>query len=184
MPMQKSLHLDQFDKILSHTSAELATLRSSRASAQLLDGVMVEAYGAHMNIQEVASVTAPDAQLLVVKPWDKGLLQAVAKAIQNAQLNLNPIVDGEIIRIVVPALTTERRQEMVKILKVKVEECRVTLRNKRAEIKKDIEAQEGEQGVSEDDIKAEIAELDQVVKDYMGKLDELADKKEQDLLSL
>jgi ribosome recycling factor len=184
MPIQKSLYLEQFEKVLGHTNAEIATLRSSRASAQLLDGVVVEAYGARMNIQEVASVSAPDAQLLVVKPWDKSLLQAIEKAIQNAQLNLNPIVDGEIIRIVVPALTTERRQEMVKLLKVKVEECRVMLRNKRAEIKKDIEAQEGEQGVSEDDIKAEVAELDQVVKDYMAKLDEMAHKKEQDLLSL
>lgn len=184
MPIYKNSYQDQFVKIMDHAQTELATLRSSRASAQLLDGVQVEAYGARMSIQEVASVSAPDAQLLVVKPWDKSLLQAIEKAIQNAQLNLNPIVDGDIIRIVVPALTAERRREMVKILKTKIEDVRVMLRNKRGEIKKDIEDQEGEQGVSEDDIKAEVAELDGVLKDHMGQLDALAQKKEQDLLSL
>jgi len=182
--MNKQTYSIRFIKIIQHTEHEFATLRSGRASVQLLDGVAVEAYGTRMGLQEVASVSAPDAQMLVVKPWDKGLLQAIEKAIQVAQLNVNPIIDGEIIRIAVPAPTQERRQEMVKTLKSKTEECRVMMRGIRADVKKDIESQEGEQGVSEDDIKADVAELDQVLKDYGKQLDDLSFKKEQELLSI
>lgn len=184
MPIHKSSYLDKFEKTLSHAQAGFATLRTGRASAQLLDSVVVEAYGSRMAVHEVASVSTPDTQLLVVKPWDKSLLGAIEKAIQVAGLNLNPIVDGDIIRIPVPALTKERRQEMVKTLHQKEEEAKVMLRSVRSDLHKDINRQAGQAGISEDDIKNEVTELDSVVKDYTAKLEEMTKQKEQELLSI
>lgn len=184
MPIYKSSYLDKFDKALDYASESFSSLRTGKASSQLLDGVTVEAYGARMSLHEVASISAPDTQLLVVKPWDKSLLSSIEKAVQVAQLNLNPIVDGDIIRIVVPALTQERRQEMVKSLHQKEEEVKVNLRNIRSDLRRDIDKQEGMANVSEDDIKAEVTELDETVKEYITKLEALVKQKEQELLSI
>lgn len=184
MPIHKASYLEKFEKTLTHAQDGFATLRTGRASAQLLDSVFVEAYGSKMALHEVASISAPDTQLLVVKPWDKNLFPAIEKAIQQAQLNLNPIIDGDIIRIAVPSLTQERRQEMVKILSQKEEEAKVMFRSVRAEIRKDIEKQEGEAGISEDDIKSEVAELDETVKEYITSLEEISKQKEKDLLNI
>jgi len=184
MSIHKASYLNKFDKALEYAAASFASLRTGRASAQLLDGVMVEAYGSKMAIHEVASVSAPDTQLLVVKPWDKSLLGAIEKAIQLAQLNLNPIVDGDIIRLVVPPLTKERRQEMVKSLHQKEEEVKVNLRNIRSDLRRDIDKQEGMANISEDDIKAEVAELDETVKEYTADLEKMVKQKEQELLSI
>jgi ribosome recycling factor len=184
MPIHKNSYLEKFEKALIFTQNDYATLRTGRASAQLLDGVLVEAYGSRMAINEVASISAPDTQLLIVKPWDKNLLPNLEKSIQLAQLNLNPIIDGDLIRIAVPSLTEERRREMVKVLHQKEEESKIMLRSIRAEIRKEIEKQSGLAGVSEDDIKSEVEELDQLVKEYMTKLENLTKSKEQELLSL
>lgn len=184
MPIQKSDYTAKFDHALTQAQESFASLRTGRASAQLLDGVTVEAYGSRMAIHEVASVSAPDTQLLVIKPWDKSLLAAIEKGVQLAQLNLNPIIDGEIVRIVVPPLTQEMRQAMVKTLHQKAEEIKVIFRTVRSDVKRDIDKQAGESGVSEDDIKAEAAELDEVVKDYATQLEAMVKLKEKDLLQL
>lgn len=184
MSINKNSYLEKFEKVLNHAQNDFATLRTGRATAQLLDGVLVEAYGTKMALNEVASISTPDTQLLVVKPWDKSLLQEIEKGIQLAQLNLNPIIDGDIIRIAVPTLTQERRQEMVKSLHQKEEAARIILRNVRSEVRKEIEKQEGSSGVSEDDIKAETEELDETVKEYINKLETLVKQKEQELLNI
>ncbi len=184
MAIHKSSYLEKFKKTLAHAQNDFATLRTGRASAQLLDGVFVDAYGSKMAIHEVASISTPDTQLLVIKPWDKNLLAEIEKAVQLAQLNLNPIIDGDLIRIAVPTLTQERRLEMVKLLHQKEEAAKVMLRSVRSDVRRDVEKQEGEVGVSEDDIKSEVEELDTVVKEYISKLEEMAKKKEQELLSI
>lgn len=184
MSINKDSYIEKFEKTLVYAQNDFATLRTGRASAQLLDGVSLEAYGTKMALNEVASISAPDTQLLVIKPWDKSLLSEIEKAIQLAQLNLNPIVDGDIIRIAVPTLTQERRLEMVKSLHQKEEEIKIMLRNIRSEIRKEIEKQEGLAGISEDDIKAEIAELDETVKNFVTKLEDLVEQKEKELLSI
>lgn len=184
MSINKSDYAHRFEQTLNHLQQEFAGLRTGRASVQILDAVRVEAYGSFMSLTEVANVSAPDSQLIVVKPWDKSLLGAIEKGIQIAQLNLNPIVDKELVRIPVPPLTAERRQEMVKILHQKAEEGRVMLRQVRADVRKDIEKQDGAAGVSEDDIEAEFKELDEVVKDNMTKVDDMVKAKEKELLSI
>jgi ribosome recycling factor len=184
MLIHKSAYLEKFEKILDHAHDEFSILRTGRANVQLLDGVFIEAYGTKMSLREVAAVSAPDAQLLVIKPWDKSLMANIEKGIQLAQLNLNPVVDGDIIRIAVPSLTKERREEMVKIRHQKEEELRISMRNARADVRRGIEKQEGEAGVSEDDLESETTELDEVVKEYVGKLEEVSKKKEQELLNI
>ncbi|MCA9372649.1 ribosome recycling factor [Candidatus Woesebacteria bacterium] len=182
--MSDALHSFQqlSQKAFEHVQQEVRTLRTGRASADILDPVRVEAYGSSMRLVEVASVTAPDATLLVVSPWDKSLVGAVEKAIASAGLNLNPVVEGQIIRIAVPPLTQERRQEMVKLLHQKVEAGRATLRTIRTDTKQEIENQKGAAGVSEDDIESELSQLDEAVKTSLARLEELQTQKETELL--
>ncbi|MCC6711496.1 MAG: ribosome recycling factor [Candidatus Pacebacteria bacterium] len=182
--IQKQDYLDQFKKALLHTEKEVATLRTGRASVQMLDDVRVEAYGSMMRLNEVASVSAPDPTLLVIAPWDKGVVAAIEKGVLAANLNLSPVVDGDKVKVPVPPLTQERRQEMVKILHQKVESGRVMIRSVRSDVKDMIEDQEGKAGVSEDDIKLGLKELDEVSKEYIEKIDQLAKDKEKELLSL
>lgn len=182
--IQKNDYLDQFTKTLNHTEKEVATLRTGRASAQMLDDVVVEAYGSAMKIHEVGSINTPDPTLIVVTPWDKNLVADIEKGILAANLNLRPVVDGDAVKVPVPPLTQERRQEMVKILHQKVESGRVMVRSVRTDVKQMIEDQKGEAGISEDDIKISLKELDEVSKEYIGKIDQLAKDKEAELLSL
>lgn len=175
---------DKFQKTVEYVQDDLRSLRTGKATPQLLDTVRVEAYGAQMSLNEVSQVTAPDPTLLVVTPWDKNILESVEKAIASAQLNLNPVVDGDIIRIAVPPLTEERRMEMVKILHQKVEAGKKMLRNVRIDAKKDIEKLKGSDGVSEDDIAADLDELETIFKSYLEQLDEIVTKKEQELTTI
>lgn len=180
--------LSDFDsrvqKIVDHIIQDISSLRTGRAHSALLDPVTVEAYGTKMKINELAAVSVPDPTMLVVSPWDKSLLESIAKGIQISGLNLNPIVDGDIIRISIPALTAERRQEMVKLLSQKIEAGKVMVRNLRGDVRKEIESQKGQDGVSEDNIKAWQEELDKKVKDTEQKIDELKKKKETELMTI
>jgi len=162
----------------------MSTLRTGRASAQMLDSVSVEVYGTYMKIHELANVSVPDPSLMVIAPWDKSVLGPLEKAITSAGLNLQPVVDGDIIRIAVPSLTEERRKEMVKLLYQKAENGRVLLRNVRGEIKKEIEKQEDTAGVSEDAIKQDLLELDKKVKHFMDSLDTMTAEKEKELMKI
>lgn len=170
--------------IITHVESELKKIRTGRANSSILDDVMVEAYGSFMKLIEVASVSAPDATLLVVSPWDKSIIGAVQKGINAGGLQVNPIIDGDIIRISIPPLTEEKRKEYVKQVHVKVEDGKVMLRTLRNEVKQDIESQKGDDGVSEDDISAEIELLDKAMQTANTTLDSIAEKKETELLTL
>lgn len=175
---------DRFTKALDHIAADIATLKTGRASVQMLDGVMVEAYGSYMKLVELASISAPDASLLIVSPWDKSILGAIEKAIATSELNLNPVVDKDIIRIAISPLTEEKRKEMVKRLHQKIESGKVLIRNVRTDIKKDIEDQEAAGGVSEDDVKQDLETLEKTVHTYVTRLEDMGTQKEKELLTL
>lgn len=170
--------------ILEHTNKDISSLRTGKATPQLLDSVVVEAYGGRMKLVELANISAPDSTLLTISPWDKSLLGAIEKGIVIASLNLQPVVDKDMIRISVPPLTEERRREMVKILSQKIEASRVLLRTLRTDVKKDIERQKGQPGVSEDDIKSEVEQLDSKLKAALDKLEQLFTAKEAELMKL
>lgn len=174
----------RLDKAIDHVTRDIATLRTGKATVQILDPIMVEVYGTRMRITEVATIQAPDANLLVISPWDKSILTNIERAIAASDLNLNPVVDGHIIRISIQPLTEEKRIEMVKVLHKKIENGRVMLRSLRTDAKKELEAQKGAQDISEDDIKADLQELEELLKEFMGKLNTLSESKEKDLLTI
>jgi ribosome recycling factor len=174
----------KLNQIIEHLQQDISFLRTSKASTKMLDPIKVHAYGTVMAINELANVSTPDNNLIVIDPWDKNLLEDIEKAIQKSSLNLNPVVDKEIIRIVIPSLTEEKRMELVKQLQQKVESTRAMMRSARTEAKGEIEDLEGEAGVSEDDIHRDLEELDKIMGQFEKQMEDIQEQKKQDLLSL
>jgi ribosome recycling factor len=163
---------------------DLSTVRTGRAKPSLVEDVKVEAYGTIMTIKELATISAPDTTLLVISPWDRSLVAAIAAGINKAGLNIQPVVDGESVKIAIPALNEERRLELVKLVHQKIESGKVLVRQIRTEVKAEIEAQEGESGVSEDNIKTWLAEMQKQIDAMVLALEELGKEKEKELMTL
>ena len=174
----------RLDQTVEVVKKDLSSVRTGRAKPSLVEDVKVEAYGTVMTIKELATISAPDTTLIVIAPWDKGLVAAIASGIQKSGLNIQPIVDGDTIKISLPAPTEERRLELVKLVHSKLESARVMIRSVRGEIKEEIEAQEGEAGISEDSIKSWLESMQKTVDQYMAKIDELGKEKEKELMTL
>lgn len=175
----------RMDQAVAHFEEEIKKLRTGRAHASMLDSVQVEVYGAKMPIAHVATISAPESQLLQVTPFDPGNLQAIAAAIRDDQtLGFNPSDDGRVVRVPVPALTTERRQQIVKQLGEKVEDARVTLRNVRHDALNDAKRAEKDKQISQDDVKRIEKAMDDAVAKAQVRLDELAKAKETDILTV
>jgi ribosome recycling factor len=171
-------------KSLEFLETELSQIRTGRASPSLIEGVVVEAYGAKMTIREVASITNMDAQTLLVAPWDRSLLDAVAKAIREGDLHLNPVVGGDSLKVPLPPLTEERRKEFVKVVSLKLEECKNALRNTRQEAMKDIEKLFSDKKIGEDEKFSLKEEVEEVIKDFTSQAELLTDSKKQDLMTI
>lgn len=163
---------------------DLSSVRTGRAKPSLVEDVKVEAYGTLMTIKELATITVPDPSLIVIAPWDRSLVGAISTGIQKAGLNIQPIVDGDQIKIAIPALTQERREELVKLVHQKIESGRVMGRNIRGEVKNEIEKEKGESGISEDNIKAWLEAMQKQVDSYMSDMDTHAKDKEKELMTL
>jgi len=174
----------QMEDVLSLSGDDINSVRVGRAKPALVEKVKVSAYGSRMEVRELGSISAPDPQSLVVKPWDKTVLEAVQKAIFEASLGLNPVVDGDLIRINIPPLTTEQREELSKLIDQKAESARVMVRQVRTSGKDKIESQKGEAGVSEDDIHNTLKELQELTDDYIAKLNELAEDRKKEVTTL
>lgn len=175
---------NRLDATIEVVKKDLSTVRTGRAKPSLVEDVKVEAYGTMMTIKELATISAPDTTLIVIAPWDKGLVAAISSGIQKSGLNIQPIVDGDTVKISIPALTQERRLELVKLVHTKLESAKVMIRGVRTEIKEEIEAQKGEAGVSEDNIKAWLESMQKTVDSFMVKVDELGKEKEKELMTL
>lgn len=175
----------KMDGALEHFSEELKKVRTGRAHPDMLASVMVEAYGSKMPLNQVANVTAPEPQQLLVTPFDPGNIAAISAAIRDAQsLGFNPSDDGRVVRVPIPALTEDRRREMVKMLGDKVEECRIALRNVRQDGIKDAKRRKEAKELSEDDVKAVEKEFDKLMGHYQAKIDELFKAKEAEVLTI
>jgi ribosome recycling factor len=171
-------------KVVDFVRSDLASISTGRARPALIEDVRVEAYpGSTLTIKELGSISTPDVQTILIQIWDQSVIEAVVKAIQAANLGLNPVVDQNMVRLIVPSLTTERRDELVKAVKQKVESGRTMLRQIRIELKKQIDDTKNKAGVSEDDIRNQIDELQELVDKYNGQLDELEQNKETELKS-
>lgn len=175
---------ERFEKNLEYFKEELSKLRTGRASAGLVEGLMVDYYGSKSPLKQVASVTVPEARTIVISPWDKDNLVSIEKAIRESQLNLNPMNDGQVVRINIPALTEERRKDLVKLLNQKAEESRVAVRKSREEIWEEIQNLEKSGKIGEDDKFAGKEKLQKVVDEYNDKIEELRKKKEEEIMTV
>lgn len=163
---------------------EFNSVRTGKATPALLDTVRVDAYGSRMPINQVATVNVPEPRMLLVQPWDKGLLGEIEKAIQSAQLGLNPANDGNVIRVPIPQLNEERRRDMVRLLHKLAEEGRVSVRHARQEANKDIKQREGDHEISEDQARRELDAIQKLTDDYVAKIDELLRSKEEEVMEV
>ena len=173
--MQKSL--DSLDR-------ELSTVRTGRAVPSLVDRIQVDYYGAPTPLQQLAQIHAPEPRLLVVAPYDRGSIGSIEKALQKSELGLNPANDGQVIRIPFPPLTEERRKELVKVIKHKVEEARVAIRNIRRDEQHGINEFEKEGMVSQDDAKRGLEHLQKVTDRFIRTADEVGTRKETDIMAV
>jgi len=171
-------------KAVSHTQADFATVRTGRASPAMVERLKVEYYGAEVPLQQLAGFSVPEARLLVVTPYDKSSIKAIERAIQLSDLGITPSNDGQVIRLVVPQLTGERRKELVRMVKHKAEEGRIAVRNVRRSARHELEALERGGEMSSDDLDRAEKELDKVTHEYVAEIDKMLARKEQELLEV
>jgi ribosome recycling factor len=174
----------RIQKTLEHFRAELQAVRTGRASLHLLDGVRVDYYGTPTPLNQVATLAVADARLITVKPWEKPLIPAIDKAIRDANLGLNPQSDKDLVRVPIPALTEERRKEIVKQLKHKGEEQKLAIRNERRDAKEMVEAGEKDGEISADDAKKTLDKVQKETDEGVKKIDEMVAAKEKEVMTV
>ena len=162
---------------------DLATVRTGRASAGLLDGIRVDYYGTPTPVNQMASISVPDARTIVIQPWEAGQLKAIEKAIMTSDLGLNPVNDGKIVRLAMPSPTEERRKQLAKTVHKIAEESRVAVRNLRREAYDKLKALAKDKKVSEDEERRSHDQIQKTTDRFIAKVDELLKKKEQEILS-
>ena len=173
----------KLEKILSDLKSDVASLRTGRATPALVEDLEIEAYGVRQPLKAIAAISSPEPRQIVIQPWDKALLPAIEKAIQASSLGLNPIADKDTIRLALPTLTEERKRDLVKLLKEKLEEARIKVRRVRDEAMKGIDAQEKAKAISEDEKFRQKQEAEKTVGEINRKIEELGAKKEQEIMS-
>ncbi|HSI21288.1 MAG TPA: ribosome recycling factor [Verrucomicrobiae bacterium] len=174
----------KMDAAIAHFGDELKTVRTGRANAAMLDGVMVSAYGSMMPLKQVATVTSPEPQQLMVQPFDAGLLNDIRVGIVQADMGFNPSDDGRTLRIVIPPLTAERREELVKKVGKMAEQTRITLRNIRAEVWEHVQKAQKDGQISEDNRDWGRDEIDKVTGEYNKKVEALVKEKEVEITTV
>ncbi len=174
----------RIQKTLDHFRQELMSVRTGRASLHLLDGVKVDYYGTPTPLNQVATLAVADARLITVKPWEKTLIPTIEKAIRDANLGLNPMSDKELVRVPVPALTEERRKEIVKQVRHKGEEQKLAIRNERRDAKELLEQAENDGEISADEAKKAMEKVQRETDDGVKKIDEIVGAKEKDVMQV
>ncbi len=172
------------DKVIEYLRQELSSLQAGRAKASLVEDILVEAYGQKMPLRDLANIQAPEPRQIIVRPWDKSIIKNIEWAIRQSNLKLSPIVEEDFIRIKVPALSEERRNELVKIVNEKAEECRISVRRQRGEVWDQIQTMEQNSELTEDDKFKAKDKLQELVDEYNQKIEEIASKKEQEITKI
>lgn len=174
----------KMEKAISAYTRELASIRAGRANASLLDKVFVDYYGAPTPINQLAGVSVPEARLLVIQPYDKTILGEIEKAILRSDLGLNPSNDGSVIRIAIPALTEERRKELVKVVKKEAEEAKIVIRNIRRDGNEDLKKLEKNGEITEDDLRGYADDIQKITDQHISKIDDITKDKEKEILEV
>jgi len=173
---------EKMGKAVSHSRAEFASIRTGRAAPALVEKIIVDYYGSEVPLQQLAGFQVPEARQLLITPYDKGSIGAIEKAIQHSDLGLNPSNDGVSIRLSFPPLTTERRKELVKVVRGMAEDGKVTLRNLRRAARHDLDALEKDGDLSSDELVRAEKELDRMIHSHEAEIDQALAAKEQELL--
>lgn len=171
-------------KAVQHTLNEFNTLHTGKASPAMVENIMVEVYGSMMRLKEIAAITTPDSRMIQVQPWDKGAIKPIEKAIQTANLGINPSVDGALVRLPLPDLSRERRQELTKVCQRMAEEGRVSIRHARRDALDALKKAEKEGTISEDNLKRLEKEVQQQTDKHIKDLDQHLQSKEKELMAV
>jgi ribosome recycling factor len=174
----------RMEKALEDFRKELGTLRTGRANASLLDSIRVDYHGSPMSVNQLGSLTVPEPAMIVIAPWDPSAVALIDKAIRTSDLGLNPTNDGKVVRVPIPALTEERRKDMVKQLHKVLENHRTALRNVRRDLKEAIEKLEKDKKISEDEKKRGLDELEKISHAETKKMEDLSESKEKEILQV
>lgn len=172
-----------FDAAFEFAKSEAAAIRTGRANPSLVEDIQVEYMGSRLRIKELASISTPEPKVILIQPWDTGALAGIEKAIRESSLGLNPVNDGHLIRLTLPALTEERRKEFIKVLNQKMEEARIRVRQIREDVLKKVQTEVREKKGREDDIRNAKEELQKIIDDLHKKIEEVAKKKESELMT-
>lgn len=175
---------EKMTKSLSAFSRELASIRAGRANAALLDRIQVDYYGAPTPINQLGGISVPEARLLVIQPYDKSILGDIEKAIMKSDLGITPTNDGNVIRIMIPALTEERRKELVKQVGKEAEHAKVAIRNVRRDANDDLKKLEKSGEITEDGLRGFGEDIQKLTDEYIAKVDQVAKEKEKEILSV
>jgi len=173
---------EKMKKAIESVTREFCEIRTGRASPGLVEGLHIDYYGTPTLLKQLASISVPDAHMIVIQPWDPSAIVEIEKAISKSNLGINPSNDGKLIRLSIPPLSKERRQELAKVIHKMVEEGRVSLRTIRRDSKESLEKLEKDKNISEDDKFRGIDELQKLVDKYIAKVDELFKNKEKEIL--
>lgn len=174
----------EIEKIIQYFKTDIASVRTGRASPSLLENIEVDYYGSKTPLIQLASINIPEPKLIVIQPWDKNSVKEIEKAIRQSDLGLNPINEGSVIRLVIPAMTEERRIEMVKLLHQKAETTKMKIRNVREEEMKILKKQKDDSVISEDDFYRFQEELQKIVDEHNKIIKELSDEKEKEVMTI
>ncbi len=172
------------DKVIAAFQRELATLRAGRATPSLLDRIEVDYYGTATPLNQLAGVSAPEPRLLVIQPWDKQAIGEIEKAILKSDLGLTPSSDGSVIRLSIPQLTEERRKELVKFVRKKAEECKVSIRNIRRDSNDEVKQLEKSSDITEDDRRRGQDKIQEITDEKINEIDEIMERKEKEMLEV
>jgi len=175
---------ERMDKTIGALKTDLATIRTGRANAALLDHVRVPYYGSDVPVSQVGSISVPEPRMLMISPWEKSVLKDLEKALLASDIGLTPSNDGEVIRLILPELTEDRRKEFVKQARAMSEKSKVSIRNLRRDANEDVKKQVKEDALPEDESKQLQAEIQKITDSYIAEIDTVIDKKEQDILTV
>ena len=175
---------EKMDKVIERLEVNFSEIRAGRANPAILNKVQVEYYGAMSPLTQIASISVPEARLIVIQPWDKSLLSQIVRAIEMAEIGINPMNDGQVIRLMFPELTEERRKDLVKEIKKLSEESKVAIRNVRRDEMDLVKSQLKNSDISEDEAKSNENKIQKKTDDYVAKIEEITMKKEKDIMTV
>ena len=182
--MELSFLKEKMDNTLLFFEKELSSVRTSRASVTMLDNIQVDSYGAKTPINQLGNISIPDANLITIQVWDVNLINSIEKAILESNLGINPQTDGQLIRLPIPKLSEERRNELAKVVSQYAENSKIAIRNIRREIMDSIKKDEKDKNISQDEMKKKSSDVQKITDEYVSKIDLITSKKQTEILKV